>query len=56
MKKFFLNEKMMLGVVLLNVAIIFLQECEIENGVFSAIDIVCSLIFVLETLLSTKNQ
>ena len=55
MKKIFLNEKMMLGVVLLNVAIIFLQECEIENGVFSAIDIVCSLIFVLEMIVKHSH-
>lgn len=38
----------MLAVVLINVAIIFLQECGVENVVLNAIDIICTVLFVIE--------
>lgn len=48
MKKLFFNEKFMLSIVLLNVIAIFLQECGIESAVLNVIDIVCSVLFVVE--------
>ncbi len=38
----------MLAVVLLNVAVIFLQECGMVSPVLDVIDIVCTLLFVVE--------
>lgn len=44
----FFNEKLMLSVVLLNVIVVFLQECGIESVMLNVIDIVCSAVFVVE--------
>lgn len=38
----------MLVVVLLNVLVIFLQGCGLENPVMSALDILCTILFVIE--------
>ena len=43
-----LNERFILGVVSLNIVVIFLQGCGLENAVMNAIDILCTVIFVLE--------
>lgn len=51
MKKFFLGEWSMLAVVLLNVLVIFLQECGLESMVLNVIDIICTLLFVIEMVL-----
>ncbi len=49
MKKCLLfNEKFMLFIVLLNVVVIFLQGCGLDNAVMAAIDVVCTLLFVAE--------
>ena len=48
MEKLFFNEKLMLSVVLLNVIVVFLQECGIESVMLNVIDIVCSAVFVVE--------
>lgn len=44
----------MLALVVLNVIIIFLQECGVSNLIMSALDIVCSLLFVAEMVV--KHQ
>ena len=51
MKRLLLNEWVMLAVTLLNVAVIFLQECGLQSAVLNWIDIVCSLLFVVEMVL-----
>jgi len=51
MKDFFLREKTMLAIVLINVIVIFLQGCGLNNIVFSTIDIVCTLLFVVEMVI-----
>lgn len=48
MKKLFMSDRAMLGIVLLNVAVIFLQECGMDNLVLTVLDIVCTLLFVVE--------
>ncbi|MBP5547544.1 MAG: ion transporter [Bacteroidales bacterium] len=53
-KNFFLNEKTMLCIVLLNVAVIFLQGCGMENPIMSLLDISCTLIFVVEMIVKHK--
>lgn len=50
MKKLLLHEKFMMGLVLLNVAAIFIQECGINNIILTIIDIVCSAFFVAEMI------
>lgn len=47
-KRLFLNEKAMLAVVLLNVLVIFLQGCGLENAVMGALDILCTMLFIIE--------
>ena len=51
MKKLFFNDKSMLFVVLLNVAVIFLQECGLESALLNVTDIACTVLFVVEMIL-----
>lgn len=51
MKKLFFNDKSMLFVVLLNVAVIFLQECGLESALLNVTDIACTMLFVVEMIL-----
>ena len=44
------NERFMLSVVTLNIIIIFLQECGIENVAMSIVDIVCTILFLWEMI------
>ena len=55
MRKLFLNEKAMLCVVILNVLVIFLQGCGMENVAMGIIDIVCTLIFVVEMVVKHRE-
>ena len=55
MRKLFLNEKAMLCVVILNVLIIFLQGCGIENIAMGIIDTLCTLIFVVEMIIKHRE-
>jgi len=48
MKKILLNEKLLLAIVILNVVVIFIQECGVDHLALSLVDIVCTLIFVVE--------
>lgn len=51
MKRFLLSERTTLSIVLLNVAVVFLQECGVDSVALSTIDIVCTVFFVVEMLL-----
>ncbi len=55
MQKIFLKERAMLAVVLLNVLVIFLQECGIDHQVLSALDIACSIVFVAEMFVKHRE-
>lgn len=48
LKQLLTNERLILWAVLLNTAVIFVQECGIEHPVLSAIDIACTILFVAE--------
>jgi voltage-gated sodium channel len=54
MQKLLLNERFMLSAVTLNVIIIFLQGCGLENGVMGAVDILCTVIFICEMVLKHR--
>lgn len=45
------SEQIMLSIVLLNVAVIFLQECGMTSIVLNITDIICSVIFIVEMVL-----
>ena len=49
-EKFFLNEKIILLVILLNAVIIFLEEFNIKNEALYIMDIACTVIFVIEMI------
>lgn len=55
MHKIFLKERAMLAVVLLNVLVIFLQECGIDHQVLSVLDIACSIAFVAEMFVKHRE-
>ena len=50
LKKIFLNEHIILAIILLNSVIIFLQECNISNVFINTLDILCTLIFLVEMI------
>ena len=47
-KNLFLNDKFILGIILLNAIVIFLQVCDIGNKWMEIIDVACILIFMIE--------
>ena len=55
MKKILLNEKLILAIVVLNVMVIFVQECGVDHLALSLIDIVCTLIFVAEMVVKHRE-
>ena len=55
MKKILLNEKLLLAIVVLNVLVIFVQECGVDHLALSLIDIVCTLIFVAEMVVKHRE-
>lgn len=54
-KNFFLTDTKMLILVLINVLIIFLQECGLENVIMSVVDIACTLLFVVEMITKQRH-
>lgn len=56
MKKLFLTEKISLGIVILNILIIFIQECGLENPVLGAVDILCTLFFLVEMIVRQHSK
>lgn len=55
MKRILLNEKLLLSIVILNVLVIFIQECGVEHLLLSVLDIVCTLIFVAEMVVKHRE-
>ena len=51
MKRLLLNEWAMLAVVIVNVAVIFVQECGVQSPLLDWADILCTLLFVAEMVL-----
>lgn len=50
LKNIFLNENFILGIIILNSAIIFAQSYHLEYRWLASIDIVCSILFILEMM------
>ena len=44
----FLSERVMLGVIVINLIAVFLEECGFVNVVVSAIDVTCTVLFAIE--------
>ena len=55
MKKILLNEKLLLAIVILNVVVIFIQECGVDHMALSLTDIVCTLIFIAEMVVKHRE-
>lgn len=55
LKKFFLNEKFILCVIVLNGIIIFLQESGYSTPTLGVVDVACTLIFIIEMLVKQKE-
>ena len=50
LKSLFLNEKLLLCIIVLNAVIIFLQECGIDIQIINFLDIMCTFIFIIEMI------
>ncbi len=54
MKKFFrnifLNERLILGIIIINAVVLFLQESGVENEFINVIDLSCTIIFIIEMI------
>ena len=49
-KNIFLNERLILVIIILNAVILFLQESGIQNQIINILDFCCSIIFVIEMI------
>lgn len=49
-KKIFLNEKVILAIIILNAILLFLQESGVDNMFISGLDVCCTIIFLVEML------
>lgn len=47
----FLNERLMLVIIVLNAAILFLQECGVTMAWLSMLDVTCTFMFIVEMIL-----
>lgn len=50
LKHLFLNEKFILGVIFVSAVVIFLQASNIDNVWLQTIDVVCTLVFIIEMI------
>ena len=55
LKNLFLNEKFILGIILLNAVVIYLQVSGITHPVITALDILCTIVFLLEMIIKHKE-
>lgn len=46
----FLNERLILVVIIVNAVVLFLQESGIENGFINIVDLSCTIIFIIEMI------
>lgn len=50
LKQLFLNERLMLIIIIINAVMLFLQESGIESHIINVIDIACTFIFIMEMI------
>lgn len=55
LRKLFLNDKFILGVILLNSVIIYLQVTGLSAPIISILDFACTLIFFVEMIIKNKE-
>lgn len=55
MKKYFLNDKFILSLILLNTFLIFIQEFNIKNRLFDYLDAFFTLLFVIEMIVKLRH-
>ena len=53
-KRFFLNERLILCVIVLNAIILFLQESGVQNSITSTVDVSCTAIFFIEMIVKLQ--
>lgn len=54
-KNLFLNDKFIFIVIFINSIIIYLQECEINNYFIQIVDLLCTLVFVIEMVVKIHH-
>ena len=55
LKQLFLNEKFILGVILLNAVVIYLQVKEITSPILTILDVFCTAVFLVEMIVKHKE-
>ena len=55
LKNLFLNEKFILGIILLNAIVIYLQVSGITHPIITVIDILCTIVFLIEMIIKHKE-
>ena len=50
-RRIFLNDHVILGVILLNTVVIYLQESGISHPAITGLDVACTLVFVAEMII-----
>lgn len=55
LKKIFLNEKLILVVIVLNAIIIYLIDSGVASSELSIVDIVCTIFFMIEMAIKLKE-
>lgn len=50
-KRLFLNSKFILGIIFINAIVIYLQECNFQWPILDKLDIVCSILFLVEMIM-----
>lgn len=55
LKNLILNEKFILGVILLNAVVIYLQVKEITSPVLTILDVFCTVVFLVEMIIKHKE-
>lgn len=55
LKNLFLNDKFIFIVIFINSIIIYIQECEINNYFIQIVDLLCTIIFVVEMVVKIRS-
>lgn len=55
LKKLFLNNKFILSVIFINAIVIYLQECDYNWPILDTLDIICSVLFLIEMIVKIAS-
>ena len=56
MKRFFLDERIILVVILINSAVIYLQECGYNPAWIAVVDVICTCLFAIEMIVKIRQE